>query len=151
MAAECEPAFPDCGIEYLHLPALDRPDFALRARYFSPAVAFLSSVKDRYESGEDVAVLVHCYAGLSRSVATVIAFLVADRGMSLDAALALVRRCRNGASPDNFMAQLVEWEAEIRDSAAESPTRVSSAVHHPPRQQLVLPKPLQQTPELSPA
>lgn len=53
-------------------------------------------------------VLVHCKAGLSRSAAVVIGFLVVRRGLSVDAALTLLRqRTGRRVQPnDGFMAQL---------------------------------------------
>ena len=51
--------------------------------------------------------LVHCFAGQSRSVALVLAYLVMERGLRLEDALALVRKARPGACPNaGFMRQL---------------------------------------------
>jgi len=52
-------------------------------------------------------VLVHCFAGQSRSVALVLAYLVMERGLRQEEALALVRKARPGAAPNaGFMRQL---------------------------------------------
>lgn len=61
-------------------------------------------------------VLVHCMAGISRSAAAVIAFLVAGQG-GLRAALEHVTRQRPVVSPnDGFLAQLSHWEQQQRPS-----------------------------------
>ena len=57
-------------------------------------------------------VLVHCYHGKSRSAALVTAFLMAKYRISVEEALALLKRKRSVVSPNpGFMAQLRLWEA----------------------------------------
>ena len=57
-------------------------------------------------------VLVHCYHGKSRSAALVTAFLMAKYRLSVEEALALLKRKRSEVSPNpGFMAQLRLWEA----------------------------------------
>jgi protein-tyrosine phosphatase len=56
-------------------------------------------------------VLVHCASGVSRSVTVCCAWLMMRRGMTLAAALALVRECRPLAGPNSgFYAQLEALE-----------------------------------------
>jgi len=60
-------------------------------------------------------VLVHCQQGISRSPAIVIAFLIRNRGMSFDAAYALVRRQRACVKPNSgFVRALQEWDSQWR-------------------------------------
>lgn len=55
-------------------------------------------------------VLVHCGAGMSRSVAVVAAYLCRYAGMSLQEAVAFIRERRQGACPaDIFIAAITRW------------------------------------------
>eukprot|EP01122_Echinamoeba_exundans_P011676 TRINITY_DN4724_c0_g1_i1.p1 TRINITY_DN4724_c0_g1~~TRINITY_DN4724_c0_g1_i1.p1 ORF type:complete len:565 (+),score=77.65 TRINITY_DN4724_c0_g1_i1:96-1790(+) len=55
--------------------------------------------------------LVHCQAGISRSAALVLAFLMSKRQMSLDRAYELLRSCRPVASPNlHFWSELQRFE-----------------------------------------
>ncbi len=59
-------------------------------------------------------VLVHCYAGQSRSASFVIAYLVAKEGMSLPEAWATVRKARPCVQPNQgFLRQLAEFEQSV--------------------------------------
>ena len=54
--------------------------------------------------------MVHCEAGVSRSAAVVVAFLMRDEGLPFDAAYARVRAARPCISPNlGFVAQLQEY------------------------------------------
>lgn len=60
------------------------------------------------------AVLVHCFAGQSRSVALLLAYLVAHEEMTVDGALGLIRASRPAAAPNaGFMRQLQHFEASL--------------------------------------
>lgn len=84
-------------------------------KYFPRVVRFLEGVRRRVDRGLGGRCLVHCFAGASRSVALVIAYLV-WRGMNVDGALQRVRESRKAAEPnDGFLRQLREWEVEVRD------------------------------------
>lgn len=55
-------------------------------------------------------VLVHCAAGLSRSVSVCAAYLCRYAGMSLDQALSLIARRRLGICPwDGFKREIAAW------------------------------------------
>lgn len=108
VAKELKPMFAS-RYTYRHFAAEDTAEYPL-ASHFDEAIAFLQDIKARYDAGEKVCVLVHCYAGLSRSVATVIAYLVASHGYCVQGALQMVKARRQGASPDNFFPQLAEFE-----------------------------------------
>ena len=55
-------------------------------------------------------VLVHCGAGLSRSVAVVAAYLCRFAGMRLDEAIGFIKARRQGACPaDIFIAAITRW------------------------------------------
>lgn len=65
---------------------------------------------EHLRAAEGGAVLVHCMEGVSRSVAAVIAFLVADHSWSLQAALEHVAQRRTVFPNDGFIRQLFAWE-----------------------------------------
>ena len=72
---------------HLKIPALDYESFSLEP-YFEQAADFIDS------SLAATNVLVHCMAGMSRSVSFTIAYLMKYRGMGFDDALNLVRSRR---------------------------------------------------------
>lgn len=75
---------------------------------FKSVCEWLDGVREK--SGQGAKVLIHCYAGVSRSVTCTVAYLI-WLGYGLNEALALVKERRKGASPnDGFMKQLESWE-----------------------------------------
>lgn len=61
------------------------------------------------------AVLVHCLAGVSRSVTVTLAYLIQTEALSLNEAFTLVRSRKPDVSPNfHFMQQLNTFEQEIR-------------------------------------
>lgn len=93
---------------YLFIPALDTSSYRI-IDHLRKTTVFLRDLRKRFERGENVKVLVHCYAGMSRSVTVVAAFLIAE-GMSVDNALRFIATKRIGASPNHgFISQLKEW------------------------------------------
>ena len=59
-------------------------------------------------------VLVHCHAGVSRSAAIVIAYVMKQLGLTADVALDLVKSRRNRIRPnENFRNHLKEYEERI--------------------------------------
>lgn len=132
VGAELRCHFPN-AFDYLYVDALDAASYRLIV-HFPVVVRFLRSLRARADAGEDVLVLVHCFAGMSRSVAAVAAFLVAE-GISVDKALHHITERRVGAAPNHgFLAQLSEW-----DDLMHGP---SPPVSPPDRPVPVLPLPL---------
>jgi predicted protein tyrosine phosphatase len=67
-------------------------------------------------------VLVHCVEGVSRSASAVIAYLMAERGMSFPQALRVVKRRRAVVSPNlGFIRQLSEWGTICETRRKERP------------------------------
>lgn len=63
--------------------------------------------------------LVHCFAGLSRSATTVIAYLMIKKGMRLDEAYLLTKKGRPAILPNKgFFDQLVELDHELYPKAS---------------------------------
>jgi protein-tyrosine phosphatase len=96
---------------HLHLPLSDTPEQDMGAA-FAAAATFIG---DASRCGGRV--LVHCAAGISRSVAVTLAYFTCPSGgdLPLRAAWALVKRRRAAALPNTgFRAQLGAFELEVR-------------------------------------
>ncbi len=91
---------------YKSVEMLDLPEEDLAAR-LSECAPFIS------EAMVGGRVLVHCNAGVSRSAAVVIAFLVTECDMSLAEAVGLAKAKRPASAPNpGFMAQLRQLEKD---------------------------------------
>ncbi len=76
------------------------------------------------------AVLVHCVAGMSRSAAVAIAFLVKHDGASLRDAAAAVRRARPVAMPNvEFWRALCQLETRLHGGRSSVPLDAVDALH----------------------
>ena len=93
---EYEPPFPEkVTYQVVEVEDTDDPEqVALLKATFDSAIEFIDA--GRGAGG----VYVHCMAGASRSASTVCAFLMKRHGLSMDAALALVRSARPIANPN---------------------------------------------------
>ncbi|KAF5398558.1 Dual specificity protein phosphatase 10 [Paragonimus heterotremus] len=120
--------------KYLHLPASDTNQQNLRPA-FDSAVAFISEA--RKSKG---IILVHCQAGVSRSVAVVMAYLMFIwRHFNVVRALDFIHSRRPVAEPNlHFMGQLQRFYDDLRqqpspdstDSASSNPTSSPSVFIH---------------------
>ena len=78
----------------------------LTNRSFSFPISSVDEARDKQEG-----VLVHCLAGISRSVTVTVAYLMNREKMSLNHAYDHVKRCKPNISPNfTFMGQLLEFE-----------------------------------------
>ncbi|XP_023515308.1 dual specificity protein phosphatase 1-like [Cucurbita pepo subsp. pepo] len=69
------------------------------------------------EGRQSGGVLIHCFAGVSRSVTITLAYLMKKRGMNLTEALEHVKSRRPQASPNvGFMFQLKDFETTLQAS-----------------------------------
>src|SRR3990167_330996 len=108
-AAELTPLFPG-RFKYKHVVADDVPYFNL-SRYFDGAADF---IHDAMRSNG--VVLVHCAAGISRSVSLTLAYLMKYERMKLAPALSLIKSRRFIANPNpGFLRQLKEYESRLDD------------------------------------
>ena len=73
---------------YLQIPGEDREDFDLM-RYFPQAVNFIRNALSTTN------VMVHCLAGVSRSVCLVLAYFIKEKGMSYEEAYSLTKEKRS--------------------------------------------------------
>ena len=94
-----------------HVPIDDIPLVPIH-NYFAAATDFM---EDSINDGH--ATLVHCAAGVSRSVSIVLAYLVIKRNMSLADSIAMVRAARPIMNPNlGFLRQLItrpRWRAVL--------------------------------------
>jgi len=102
----------------LTLPILDRMSASLYP-ILSGAVEFIADAL----SDPNARVLCHCYAGASRSTSVIVAYLASSTDMTVDEALAFIRRKRSISQPNpGFVVQLRAWEKDHqrRESAEDS-------------------------------
>lgn len=89
-----------------------------RAAHFHPVASFIH--EGRLKGG----VLVHCYAGVSRSAALLAGYLILRHSASLDSAVQMLRAARPSVDPNpGFRAALRRLEATCRESGGEPADR----------------------------
>ncbi|KAM9576805.1 dual specificity protein phosphatase 9 [Trichechus inunguis] len=80
------------------------------SQFFPEATAFIDEALS-----QNCGVLVHCLAGVSRSVTVTVAYLMQKLHLSLNDAYDLVKRKKSNISPNfNFMGQLLDFERSLR-------------------------------------
>ncbi|KAA0148593.1 hypothetical protein FNF31_07383 [Cafeteria roenbergensis] len=98
---------------YTHIEIDDSPRQDIRP-HFAEAFAAIDEA-----ARSDRGILVHCVAGISRSVTAVVAWLVEREGSTLACALARVRRLRPIIDPNpGFRLALAEHEIAVRGSSS---------------------------------
>jgi protein-tyrosine phosphatase len=86
----------------------DWPDFNV-ASDFDTAANFIHESLNKGES-----IVVHCFAGRSRSVTAIMAYLIKYKNMSVDKALLLIKQAQPQARPNpGFISQLRTFESEF--------------------------------------
>ncbi len=84
--------------------------------YLPEAFKFIEEARVRGEK-----VLVHCHAGMSRSVTVILAYMMKYNHHTLDSAYDFVKQRKQNISPNfGFMGQLLEFECSLRPSPADS-------------------------------
>ncbi|KAK1318039.1 Dual specificity protein phosphatase 1 [Acorus calamus] len=107
VAKSLEPAFPNDFI-YKKIDVLDSPDEKLEV-HFDECFHFI----DEARTGGG-GTLVHCFAGRSRSVTIIVAYLMKKHNMSLSRALEIVRSKRPKICPNQgFILQLENFEKSL--------------------------------------
>jgi len=90
----------------LYVPADDHESFDI-SRYFNQAAGFI------HDCVQKTNIMVHCLAGVSRSVSLVLAYLIKYRGMNYSTAYERVKSKRRIIHPnDGFIDQLRKLERE---------------------------------------
>ncbi|MXQ91854.1 hypothetical protein E5288_WYG019576 [Bos mutus] len=93
------------GVKYLCIPAADSPSQNL-TRHFKESIKFIHECRLQGEG-----CLVHCLAGVSRSVTLVVAYIMTVTDFGWEDALHTVRAGRSCANPNlGFQRQLQEFE-----------------------------------------
>nr|XP_008526678.1 PREDICTED: dual specificity protein phosphatase 22 isoform X2 [Equus przewalskii] len=114
------------GVKYLCIPAADSPSQNL-TRHFKESIKFIHECRLRGEG-----CLVHCLAGVSRSVTLVIAYIMTVTDFGWEDALHTVRAGRSCANPNlGFQRQLQDFEKHevhqyrqwLKEEYGESPLR----------------------------
>jgi protein-tyrosine phosphatase len=96
------------GIAYLRIVIDDAADEEI-SKHFEAVSAF---IQQHLQEGH--AVLVHCYAGISRSATVCIAYLMKYRDLSLGQAYCVVQKARDIIYPnEGFYKQLQAYEKKL--------------------------------------
>lgn len=113
VAGGFEPKFPELFV-YECVDVKDVPEERLCV-HFDRCLKFIA--KCLLDGGR---VLVHCFAGKSRSATVCAAYVMATEGLSLEETLNAIGRKRPAASPNHgFMAQLASFERELNRARTE--------------------------------
>ncbi|KAK3926674.1 Dual specificity protein phosphatase 10 [Frankliniella fusca] len=120
-AGVSDEAYRAAGVRHRALPARDCWQQSLRD-HFHDAFNFIEEARSR-----GGVVLLHCQAGVSRSAAVAIAYLMRARGLSMAEAYKEVKAVRPIISPNlNFMGQLLELEQSLQSLRSLEPSPASS-------------------------
>ncbi len=129
--ADMSSRYAESGIEYLALDAEDEEGFALVDRYLEAACSFLTAVDAR-----GGVALVHCFAGVNRSAAIAIAYLMLSQQRPLEQ---VVQQCFTSRpfilTNASFRAQLVALALRrglLLDAPAPSASGHAAAASEPP-------------------
>ncbi|EEB10532.1 dual specificity protein phosphatase, putative [Pediculus humanus corporis] len=111
VTADLPNVFEDCGsMKYMQIPIADHWSENL-AKFFPKAIKFIADEGRNNSKG----VLVHCLAGVSRSVTITVAYLMYKLKLSLNDAFTLVRNRKSNVGPNfHFMEQLHNFEQELK-------------------------------------
>jgi len=98
----------DASFSYKRIPITDHWSQDL-SQFFPEAIAFIDEAL-----GKKQGILVHCLAGISRSVTVTVAYLMQKRRWSLNDAYDFVKQRKKNVSPNfNFMGQLLDFEKTL--------------------------------------
>ncbi|XP_028720164.1 dual specificity protein phosphatase 12 isoform X2 [Peromyscus leucopus] len=117
------------GLRSLFVPALDRPETDLLS-HLDRCVAFISQSR-----AEGRAVLVHCHAGVSRSVAVVTAFIMKTDQLTFEKAYEHLQTVK----PEAKMNEGFEWQLKLYEAMGYE-VDTSSAIYKQYRLQKVTEK-----------
>lgn len=94
--------------KYKQIPISDHWSQNL-SQFFPEAISFIDEAR-----GKNCGVLVHCLAGISRSVTVTVAYLMQKLNLSMNAAYDIVKMKKSNISPNfNFMGQLLDFERTL--------------------------------------
>ncbi|XP_061917329.1 dual specificity protein phosphatase 6 [Entelurus aequoreus] len=94
--------------KYKQIPISDHWSQNL-SQFFPEAISFIDEAR-----GQKCGVLVHCLAGISRSVTVTVAYLMQKLRLSMNEAYDIVKMKKSNISPNfNFMGQLLDFERTL--------------------------------------
>ncbi|XP_078423896.1 dual specificity protein phosphatase 6-like [Cetorhinus maximus] len=94
--------------KYKQIPISDHWSQNL-SQFFPEAIAFIDEARN-----QSCGVLVHCLAGISRSVTVTVAYLMQKLNLSMNDAYDIVKMKKSNISPNfNFMGQLLDFERTL--------------------------------------
>jgi dual specificity MAP kinase phosphatase len=109
------------SIKYMQIPISDHAGQNL-ASFFPQAIEFIDKGRAQKKG-----VLVHCLAGISRSVTVMLAYLMAHRQLSLNEAYNMILKRKANIDPNfHFMHQLHSFEKQLFD-ARQPPRQLQSS------------------------
>lgn len=112
---------PDVAPEYFRVPVKDTREANL-LDYFDQVADLIEETRQKHGRS-----LVHCLAGVSRSVSLVLAYLMKYSNMSLKSAFQHVRSVRPQVRPNvGFFKQLIEYEQRLNGITTVSMIRCSA-------------------------
>jgi len=113
-------------VKYMQIPITDHWSQNL-AHYFPKAIDFIDEAREN-----QVGVLVHCLAGISRSVTITLAYLMYKCSLNLNDAFNLVRARKSNIAPNfNFLEQLHTFEKELKlDVESRDPESLLSEIYN---------------------
>ncbi|KAG8436096.1 hypothetical protein GDO86_007268 [Hymenochirus boettgeri] len=98
----------DGEFKYKQIPISDHWSQNL-SQFFPEAISFIEEARSK-----KCGILVHCLAGISRSVTVTVAYLMQKLNLSLNDAYDFVKRKKSNISPNfNFMGQLLDFERTL--------------------------------------
>ena len=107
--------FVSAGLTYKQIAVEDSHDVNMM-QHLPEAFDFIEKARENREK-----VLVHCHAGMSRSVTVILAYLMKFYNHTLDSAYEHVKQIKSDISPNfSFMGQLLEYECTLRPSPSDS-------------------------------
>ncbi|XP_017771816.1 PREDICTED: dual specificity protein phosphatase Mpk3-like [Nicrophorus vespilloides] len=96
-------------ITYMKIPITDHCSQDL-AYYFPQAIEFIDEARNNQKG-----VLVHCLAGISRSVTITVAYLMKKCSLTMNDAFSIVKSRKSNIAPNfHFMHQLFDFEKELK-------------------------------------
>lgn len=119
------------GAKWVHIPLDDVPDAPINC-YFASVTGIIQET-----SAAGKATLIHCMAGISRSVTLATAYLILSQQLDAGTALAKIRTRRPQADPnDGFLQHLIDWSTDCCSKAALHTVTQSHVAHQNPYQEV---------------
>lgn len=111
------------GVRCVRVPVHDSPSEATTMLAHLPKA--VKAIDEHLRKGD--AVLVHCFAGVSRSASVAAAFLMHKEGLTPKQAISRIQKHKpeTFGDPPTFLRALDAWHAHIRREARPDSTRIT--------------------------